>query len=229
MFNVSELEKSINYSFNDKALLVNAMCHSSYSNEHKECASNERLEFLGDAILDMVVSERLYDMHRGVDEGVLSKMRASIVREESLAVLAKTIKLNEYILLGNSEHMAAGNERASVLSDCFEALVAAIFIDGGFNAAKGWLDAVIKSEIYQRPELLYCDFKTVLQEYLQKQHKNVRYIVVKESGPDHEKCYEVDAMVGNECAGHGVNKTKKHAEQDAAKDALKKYGVKVCF
>lgn len=229
MFNCTELEKNINYSFKNKTLVFNAMCHSSYSNEHKETESNERMEFLGDAILDMIVSERLYDMHKDVDEGVLSKMRAAIVREESLAVLAKGIKLNEYILLGHSERMAAGNERASVLSDCFEALVAAIFKDGGFAAAKEWLDSIIKAEVYERPELLYCDYKTVLQEYLQKDHKNVRYIIVKESGPDHEKSYEVEATVNGNCVGRGTNKTKKQAEQDAARDALKFYEVEVCF
>lgn len=229
MFNNTELEKSINYTFKDKSLAFNAMCHSSYSNEHKDAASNERMEFLGDAILDMIVSERLYDIHKGVDEGVLSKMRAAIVREESLAVLAKSINLNKYILLGQSERMVQGNERASVLSDCFEALVAAIFKDGGFNAAKSWIDNIIKQEMYEKPQLLYCDFKTVLQEHLQKERKSVRYVIVNESGPDHEKSYEVEAIVDGKCVGRGKNRTKKQAEQDSAKDALEKYEVEVCF
>jgi len=229
MFNIEELEKNIGYCFSDKSMIKNAMCHSSYSNEHKDSASNERLEFLGDAILDMVVAERLFDAHKGVNEGVLSKMRAAIVREESLAVLAKKIKLNEFILLGQSEKMAAGNERASVLSDCFEAVVAAIFKDGGFNAVKKWLDNIITDEMYKKPTLLYCDYKTALQEYLQSKKQYVKYVVVKESGPDHEKVYEVEARVEGRCAGKGVNKTKKQAEQDAAQDALKKYEVEVCF
>ena len=229
MFNTEELEKNIGYTFSDKSLIKNAMCHSSYSNEHKDARSNERLEFLGDAILDMIVSERLYDIHGSVNEGVLSKMRAAIVREESLAFLARGIKLNEYILLGQSEKMAQGNERASVLSDCFEAVVAAIFKDGGFGAAKEWLDTIIETRMYEKPALLYCDYKTILQEHLQKSKNNVRYVVVKESGPDHQKLYEVEALVNNKCVGKGANKTKKQAEQDAARDALKNYEVEVCF
>lgn len=229
MLNITELEKDIGYTFGDKSLIKNAMCHSSYSNEHKDTNSNERLEFLGDAILDMIVSERLYDLHKDVDEGVLSKMRAAIVREESLAILARSVKINEHILLGQSEKMVAGNERASVLSDCFEAIVAAIFKDDGFYAAKKWLDSIITDEMYKKPALLYCDYKTLLQEYLQKSKKSVRYVVVKESGPDHQKVYEVEALVNNKCVGKGINKTKKQAEQDAAHDALKNYEVEVCF
>ena len=229
MFNITELEKNIGYTFESKELLYNAMCHSSFSNEHKDAKSNERLEFLGDAILDMIVSERLYDLHVNVDEGVLSKMRAAIVREESLAVLARKIKINEYILLGQSEKMAQGNERASVLSDCFEAIVAAIYKDGGFYAAKKWLDTIIETRMYEKPALLYCDYKTILQEYLQKTKTNVRYVVVGESGPDHKKMYEVEAYVNNKCVGKGINKTKKQAEQDAARDVLKNYEVEVCF
>ena len=229
MLNIAEVEKNIGYTFGNKDLLFNAMCHSSYSNEHKNSSSNERLEFLGDAILDMVVSERLFDLHKGVDEGVLSKMRAAIVREESLAILARKVKINEHILLGQSEKMASGNERASVLSDCFEAIVAAIFKDGGFNAAKKWLDSIIETRMYEKPALLYCDYKTILQEYLQKSKKNVKYVVVKESGPDHRKSYEVEAWVDDKCVGKGVNKTKKQAEQDAAQNALKNYEVEVCF
>ena len=229
MFNFTELEKNIKYTFKDKSLAFNALCHSSYSNENKDADSNERMEFLGDAILDMIVSERLYDIHKDVDEGVLSKMRAAIVREESLAILAREINLGDFILLGHSEKMVQGNERASVLSDCFEAMVAAIFKDGGFTAAKNWLDSIIKQEMYEKPEVLYCDFKTVLQEYLQKEHKSVRYVIVKESGPDHEKSYEVEALVNDKCVGKGINTTKKHAEQDAAKDALGKFVVEICF
>lgn len=229
MLNITELEKNIGYTFSDKKLIFNAMCHSSYSNEHKDASSNERLEFLGDAILDMIVSERLFDIHKDVDEGVLSKMRAAIVREESLAILARNIKINEFILLGQSEKMAAGNERASVLSDCFEAVVAAIFKDGGFSAAKNWLDSIIETRMYEKPALLYCDYKTILQEYLQKSKKTVRYVVVKESGPDHQKLYEVEALVDGKCIGKGANKTKKQAEQNAAQNALKNYEVEVCF
>ena len=229
MFNIEELEKNIGYIFADKNLIFNAMCHSSYSNEHKDAKSNERLEFLGDAILDMIVSERLYDLHQDVDEGVLSKMHAAIVREESLATLARRIKINEYILLGQSEKMAEGNERASVLSDCFEAIVAAIFKDGGFSAAKKCLDSIIETRMYEKPALLYCDYKTILQEHLQKTKNNVKYVVVKESGPDHQKLYEVEARVDNKCVGKGANKTKKQAEQDAAQNALKNYEVEVCF
>ena len=229
MLNIPELEKNIGYTFGNKELLYNAMCHSSFCNEHKGSSSNERLEFLGDAILDMIVSEHLFDIHKDVDEGVLSKMRAAIVREESLAVLARNIKINDYILLGQSEKMASGNERASVLSDCFEAIVAAIFKDGGFDATKKWLDGIIETRMYQKPALLYCDYKTILQEFLQKSHKKVRYVVVKESGPDHQKLYEIEAIVDDKCVGKGANKTKKQAEQDAAQNALKNYEVEVCF
>ena len=125
--------------------------------------------------------------------------------------------------------MAAGNERASVLSDCFEAVVAAIFKDGGFSAAKNWLDSIIETRMYEKPALLYCDYKTILQEYLQKSKKTVRYVVIKESGPDHQKLYEVEALVDGKCIGKGANKTKKQAEQDAAQNALKNYEVEVCF
>ena len=229
MFDVETLQKNINYTFKDTSLIFNAMCHSSYSNEHKNTKSNERMEFLGDAILDMIVSKRLYDMHKDVDEGVLSKMRAAIVREESLAMLARKVKLDEFLLLGQSERMVSGNQKPSVLSDCFEAVVAAIFIDGGFCAAKDWLDSIINDSVYEKPEVLYCDYKTVLQEYLQSKGSFVRYVVTKESGPDHEKVYEIEARVDGKCVGVGANKTKKQAEQDAAKNTLEYYEVKVCF
>lgn len=217
-----ELERRIGYTFQNIGMLRQAMCHSSYANEHRLSAhkDNERLEFLGDAVLEVISSDFLYHSHPEMPEGKLTRLRASIVCEPTLALCAKEISLGSYLLLGKGEELTGGRMRNSIISDAMEALIGAIYLDGGFASAKGFVEKFVLSDIENKK--LFFDSKTILQEIVQRDYKNseVRYIVTDEEGPDHAKKFGVKLMIGDRCAGTGHGSTKKAAEQEAAYHAI---------
>lgn len=218
---LTELENRIGYRFKDFSLLVQAMSHSSYANERHlgRLQCNERLEFLGDAVLELVTSEYLFECYPEMPEGDATKTRASIVCEQSLAFCAKSISLGKYILLGKGEEISGGRERPSITSDACEALIGAIYLDGGFTSAKEFILKFILNDLEHKK--LFFDSKTILQERVQAQHEEVlHYELVREEGPDHQKRFIVQAMLGTRVIGEGEGRTKKAAEQAAAYDAL---------
>ena len=225
---LDEVQGKIAYTYKNISLLKEALAHSSYANEHRadNVRDNERLEFLGDAILDLIISEYLFKKYPEMPEGDLSKLRASIVCEASLAQVAKEINLGEYILLGKGEERTGGRDRASILADAFEALTGSLFVDGGFEIAKKFLtDTLVKKvEKIKSLEDIYTDYKTLLQECVQRCSNNpISYKVVAEVGPDHDKHFQVEVCHEDSCLGRGTGKSKKEAEQDAAKSALNNY------
>lgn len=221
---LDHIQGIIGYEFKNQALLKQAFTHSSYANEHRnyEIQDNERLEFLGDAILDLIVSEYLFNKYPDMPEGDLSKIRASIVCEPSLAKMSKEMNVGEYILLGKGEEMTGGRTRASILADAFEAITGAVFQDGGFESVKQFICRTIINEVKDMAiEELYTDYKTLLQENIQKESAEpISYEVVGEEGPDHDKYFYVQVSHGENALGKGVGKSKKEAEQNAAKIAL---------
>lgn len=218
---MENFELKIGYKFNNPSYLETALTHSSYANEHG-VQSNERLEFLGDAVLNLIVSENLFLRFSDDDEGDLSKIRASLVCEKGLFELSKKIDLSSYIKLGKGEELSGGRNRASVVSDAFEALLAAIFLDSDFDTAKAWLLALMKEELETAEDKPSSDYKTVIQELTQKDGKGkVSYTLIAESGPDHNKNFISAVMVDGKKIAEGEGKSKKEAEQDAAKNAIK--------
>lgn len=220
-YELNHLEKTIGYSFNDKSLLKLAMTHSSYSNDNKlgKLANNERLEFLGDAVLETSTSEFLFHEYKDKPEGELTRMRASIVCEPTLAICARDINLDKFILLGNGEEITGGRSRDSIISDAMEALIGALYLDGGFAIAKDFIKKYVLNDIESKQ--LFYDSKTILQEMVQKNYKErVLYKLVGESGPDHNKTFEVDVLLGEKVIGHGIGRTKRKAEQQAAYEAI---------
>lgn len=218
---LKELEDRIGYHFRDYELLHRAMSHSSYANERHmgRLQCNERLEFLGDAVLELVTSEFLYEQYPQMPEGDATKTRASIVCEQSLAFCAKSISLEKYILLGKGEELSGGRQRPSITSDACEALIGAIYLDGGFTSAKEFILNFILNDLEHKK--LFFDSKTILQERIQAQHEDVlHYELVREEGPDHQKLFVVRAMLGEKVIGEGNGRTKKAAEQAAAYNAL---------
>lgn len=218
-----ELEERIGYFFKDKNLLKTALTHSSYSNEKKvgHFGCNERLEFLGDAVLELTSSEFLFLNYKELPEGELTKLRASIVCEPTLALCARELSLGDYLLLGKGENMTGGRKRPSVVSDAFEAVIGAIYLDGGLEAARTFVHRFVMSDIETKK--LFFDAKTILQEKVQqKYHIEVTYRMDREEGPDHDKHFFISAMLGERVIGAGEGRTKKAAEQEAAYDALKK-------
>ena len=228
------LEQKIKYSFRNKSLLVNALTHSSYSNEQRmKCAdivSNERLEFLGDAILQIIISEYLYLSFPNNNEGFLTKTRQGLVCESTLARVARTIGLGDFLYLGKGDDSNNGRERDSLLADALEALFAAIYIDSGENGMKTAHRVVhnlMKEELKACHSRLSLDYKTRLQQLVQQGGNEVLdYEVVSESGPDHDKIFEVNAKINSNVVGTGVGHTKREAEQKAAHEALLWFGVK---
>ncbi|NLV76393.1 MAG: ribonuclease III [Tissierellia bacterium] len=223
------MQKKINYFFKDIELLNISLTHSSYSNENKMRANenNERLEFLGDAIIGLVVSEYLYNRFKEFPEGEMTKKRAAIVCESSLAFAARKINLGDYILLGKGEEATGGRNRDSILADAFEALAGAIFIDGGLNSTRNYLLGMFEEEVIYAISKgnLFIDYKTELQEVLQKKGKpKIEYNVEKEVGPDHNKKFYMNVIVENKIIGSGMGRNKKEAEQMAAKQALIRIG-----
>ena len=214
---LKQLEEKIGYAFHDRSLLKKAMMHSSYINEKQlpkhEC--NERLEFLGDAVLELVSSVFLFHAHPDMPEGELTKTRASMVCEPSLAFCARELKLGEYLLLGKGEDATGGRQRDSVTSDAMEALIGAIYLDGGFANAKEFIHRFVLNDLEHRK--LFFDSKTILQEIVQAHFReHIQYELVNEEGPDHNKSFEVAVYIGRDCLGTGKGRTKKAAEQEAA-------------
>lgn len=216
----AELEKSIGISFNNKELLVQALSHSSYTNEKRlsPLNNNERLEFLGDAVLEVISSKLLYFKFKNKAEGELSKMRASLVCEPALAVSARKIQLEKYILLGKGEEKTGGRNRDSIISDCLEALIGAIYLDLGIEKAEEFIKKFVLNDIGNIQ--VFSDYKTKLQEVLQARGTNAVYTLVKESGPSHQKTFEIEVSDGENVLGYGKGHSKKNAEQNAAKEAL---------
>jgi len=221
-----EFEKTIGYRFKLKRNLVLAFTHSSYANESKskEIRSNERLEFLGDAVLNLVISEYIYNSCPEMTEGEMTKSRAVIVCESSLAKCANNINIGKFLLLGKGEELTGGRTRISILSDSFEAVIGAIFIDGGIKPAKNFILKQMQQIIHGSVHgTLFMDYKTELQELVQKNgEKKIVYEKIEESGPDHNKVFVLQVKVDGNVLGVGTGKTKKEAEQNAAKIALEK-------
>ncbi len=223
--NNHDFEKIIAYSFQDKMLLEKALTHSSYCREHgvESKDSNERLEFLGDAFFDAVISEELYKRLEKVDEGKLTKTRALIVCEKSLASVALRLGVGNFLNLGKGEEHSGGRKRESILADALEAIVAAIYLDGGFEAMRQFVAREFASAIEDAlAGKLFADYKTQVQEVLQKRGKNtkIRYVTDREEGPDHDKTFYVHLVCDGETMGRGSGKTKKEAEQNAARETL---------
>ena len=220
---IEELQKRIGYEFHDKELIVSALMHSSYTNEMHlpKYKCNERLEFLGDAVLELVSSEFLFFGNQKTPEGELTRMRASMVCEPSLAFCAREIGLGDYLLLGKGEEVTGGRKRESIIADALEALIGAIYLDGGFASAKEFIHAFVLNDLEKKK--LFFDSKTILQELVQAHFKEkLSYHLIKEEGPDHNKKFSVEVHVGDECHGYGSGRTKKAAEQEAAYHAILK-------
>jgi ribonuclease-3 len=223
--NIDELEKRIGYKFKNPELLLNALTHSSYANENRgRISDNERLEFLGDAVLGLVIADYLYRLFEEHKEGDLTKIRASIVSEEPLSLIARDIGLGQFLLLGKGEANTGGRDRDSVLADAVEAVIGAVYLEAGINQAKeliiGLFSSLMEKSFQGKG---FQDYKTNLQEMLQaKGEEEIVYRVIKESGPDHNKEFVVEVLCGRRVKGRGKGKSKKEAEQRAAKEALEK-------
>lgn len=218
---LKELEEKIGYQFQDFSLLRRAMRHSSYTNEkHMEKHQcNERLEFLGDAVLELISSEYLFLEFPKVSEGELTKTRASMVCEPALAFCARDLDLGSYLLLGKGEEATGGRKRDSITSDALEALIGAIYLDGGFTNAKEFIHRFILNDLENKK--LFYDSKTILQEIVQAQtEEKISYRLLKEEGPDHNKSFYVEVFIGETGYGVGEGRTKKAAEQEAAYKAI---------
>ena len=220
MSNRREFQQKIGYQFENENLLRQALTHSSYANEKhmKKLSDNERLEFLGDAVLEIISSDFLYTKYPDLPEGKLTKLRASIVCEPTLALCAEDVELGQYLLLGKGEDMTGGRTRKSILSDALEAVIGAIYLDGGFANAKEFVMKYIMKDIEHKQ--LFYDSKTILQEIVQGEHEKLTYVLTDESGPDHNKSFTVEVCVGDKILGTGSGHTKKAAEQEAAYRAL---------
>lgn len=218
MRNLQELETIVGYTFRNKHLVENAMRHSSYANEHKEMGikDNERLEYLGDAVLELSCSDFLYRNYPNMHEGEMTRLRASIVCEPTLAQCAAQIELGSFLRLGRGEEKSGGRRRDSVVSDAFEALIGAIYLDGGFTNAKEFVERFVLHDIEKKK--LFFDSKTILQEMVQSSFKGeqMSYHLIREEGPDHDKKFVVRLFIGEKAFEEGIGRTKKAAEQEAA-------------
>lgn len=224
---MTDLQNKIGYQFKNPALLNEALTHSSYANEHKSqhIKYNERLEFLGDSVLSIVVSDYIYKNCPELPEGELTKLRASLVCEKSLYEFAKKIDLGKYLILSKGERNNGGADRPSILSDAFEALIAAIYIDGGIAPVSKHILNFIIPAIKNSKKKKINDYKTTLQEIIQKNPgEKLEYVLVKESGPDHNKHFVVEVHLNSNVIGKGGGRSKKEAEQQAAREALELMG-----
>lgn len=217
---ILEFESRIGYQFSNPDLLVTALTHSSYSNEKKlrKFGCNERLEFLGDAVLELISSERIFLENPQKPEGDLTRIRASYVCEPTLALCARELHLGEYIQLGKGEDMTGGRERDSILSDAMEATIGAVYLDGGFARAQEYVEHFVLHDIEKKK--LFYDSKTYLQEIVQRNHTEMEYVLLKEEGPDHNKSFEVGVYIDGKQLASAVGRTKKKAEQAAAYQAI---------
>ena len=224
---VSLLQEKIGYKFKNEKLLFEALSHSSYANENKNLRSNERLEFLGDSVLSIVVSDYIFKHFSHIPEGDLTKLRASLVCESALFDFSKKISLGDFILLGKGEEQTGGRERPSIVSDAFEAVIAAVYLDGGMEAAREYVLSFIPEDISPRGSDAFHDYKTILQEVIQRNpEERIVYNLKGESGPDHDKKFTVQVMLNNNVIGEGTGRSKKAAEQAAAKEALDLIGIR---
>ena len=222
---MKELETKIGYEFKDKSLLTLALTHSSYANEKGLKSDNERLEFLGDSVLGFITAEYLFSNLSDRQEGELTKLRANAVCEKSLAVFANEINLGEYVLLGKGEIMTGGRQRPSILSDAFESVIAAIYLDSGMDEAKRFVLRFVSGTTTDASKA--TDYKTMLQEVIQKNpDEHLTYRLVAQSGPDHDKEFTVEVYLNSNCIGTGKGSSKKKAEQSAAKEALELMGIR---
>ncbi len=225
--NVKNLEKKLNYNFKNKELLEKALTHSSYVNENKmkQYDCNERLEFLGDAVLGLVIGEYFYKSFPKDNEGSLTKMRAESVNEKVLFFISKTLGLGDYIRFGKGEKKNGGSKRESTSADALEALIGSIYLDADFDTAKkivlNLFDNFLKEDAYK---LFNIDFKTKFQEEVQKSGKKSEYILVKEEGPDNDKIFFTELYLDDVLVGKGKGRTKKESQQEAAKDAFERRG-----
>ena len=220
---IKDLEEAIGYRFSNITLLQNALTHSSYANEHwhDSLKSNERLEFLGDSILGMVVAQYLYQNFPTRPEGELTRMRADMVCEQALAAIANRLELGQHLLLGHGEEQG-GRSRSSILADAVESVIAASFLDGGMDAARKIIDRFVLCDV-PVTRMHNADYKTALQEQVQKKKNQViSYTLVGQSGPDHNKRFTVAVSVNGTVVGQGEGSSKKRAEQDAARAAMEK-------
>ena len=221
--NIDDLQNSIEYSFKDEKLLVTALTHKSYIVNAPETGdvNNERLEYLGDAVLELVTSDFLFKNYKQMSEGEMTKLRASLVCEPALAIDAREIDLQDYIFLGKGEENTGGRNRDSIVSDAFEALIGAIYLDGGMDEATKFICSFVLNDIEHKQK--FYDSKTTLQEMVDATNLgSLHYEIVKESGPDHNKVFDAVVKLNDEVIGSGTGQTKKHAEQNAAVDALNK-------
>lgn len=222
--NLKDFEELINYKFKKEELLVEALTHSSYANErkHKKCKYNERLEFLGDSVLGLVISDYLFINYPDLPEGELTKTRAKIVCEATLSFCAKTINLGHYLMLGKGEEATGGRERQSLLADAFESIIGAIYLDGGIASARSFILSAMRQIINDALcGKIFIDYKTRLQELIQNDSNvKITYEIINEKGPDHNKTFYTQVKKNTEILGHGEGKSKKESEQNAAKMAL---------
>ncbi len=222
--NFKEFEKIIGYTFKNDKLLFEALSHSSFANETKR-NSNERLEFLGDSVLSIVVSDFLFENYKHLPEGQLTKVRASLVCESSLFEFAKTIRLGDFLMLGKGEENTGGRTRPSILADAFEAVIAAIYLDGGIECATKYILGFIPKDLNVVKANSNHDYKTILQEIIQKNpEEKVEYFLKNAVGPDHNKTFTIQVKLNSNVIGEGVGHSKKQAEQMAACEALKLMG-----
>lgn len=223
---IEKFGEIISYRFKDKKLITTALTHSSFANEmHDGTKYNERLEFLGDSVLSIVVSDYIYLNCPEFPEGKLTKLRASLVCEKSLYSYAKQIRLGEFVRLSKGEARQGGSDRPSILSDAFEAVIAAIYLDGGLEQARKFILGFVVPDIKSAKPVKFKDYKTVLQEIIQKNpEERISYELVKESGPDHDKHFVVEVHLNSNVIGKGGGRSKKEAEQEAARVALELMG-----
>ncbi len=223
------LQKNLGYTFKNESLLLNAVTHSSYANEARGgVTSNERLEFLGDSVLSVIVSDYIYKQFGNLPEGELTKLRASLVCEKSLCGFSRELQLGLFLRLGKGEEKGGGRERDSILADAFEAVLASIYLDSDLETARGFVMRFILKELKHTDDEVFKDYKTALQEIIQRNPEEyVTYILTGESGPDHDKLFEVEVHLNSNIIGKGKGKSKKQAEQMAAKQALSLMGAEI--
>lgn len=224
---MKDFENRIEYKFKNPKLLEEALTHSSYANEHrdKRIKCNERLEFLGDAVLSVVVADYIFENYPDLPEGELTKLRSALVCEKALYMFGKQIKLGEYLLLSRGEKNGGGAERPSIVSDAFEAVIAAIYLDGGLDSARKHILRFVIPEVKNMRTKPFKDYKTTLQEIVQKNPGEIlEYNMVSESGPDHDKHFVFEVYLNSNVIGKGGGRSKKEAEQNAAREALELMG-----
>lgn len=226
---MKSLEEKIGYKFNNINLLKNALTHSSFANEVRNgYTSNERLEFLGDSVLSVIVSDYIYKQFPDMPEGELTRMRAALVCEKTLCEFSREIGMGEFLLLGKGEDRCGGRDRDSILADAFEAVLAAIYLDGGMEAARCHVMRFVLRELAHEESDAVKDYKTALQQIVQRNpEENVNYILTGETGPDHDKRFTVEVHLNSNVIGTGCGKNKKQAEQMAAKQALELMGEEI--